>query len=132
MLRSPGLGAARTLLCFCLATLMTGCSATTESGSRDVTPVEADYYVDAGAVRVAIRVGFPVTRTVTQARFLWDGHTDEVALYPDDGTDPDVAPDCCSATRARPMSRSSPRPTPTATPRGRRPRQPSPVEASRR
>jgi len=55
--------------------------------------VRAEYFSSAFGVRVGIRVGFEETRVVTEARLVWDGHADEVALYPDDGTDPDVAPE---------------------------------------
>ncbi len=79
-----------------LLALVAGCSGTAGSEPTppdEATPVRATYFVDAGGVQVGIQVAYAETREVTEARFVWAGHSDEVALYPDDGTDPDVAPD---------------------------------------
>ena len=49
-----------------------------------------EYFVSEYGVRVGIRVDFPQDRTVTGARLVWSGGSDEISPYPLDGTDPDV------------------------------------------
>jgi hypothetical protein len=85
---------ARLLPSLCVVGALAGCGTAGHSpGTADGTPIDADYFVSEHGVRVGIRVGFDQAREITAARMLWDRHADAVALYPLDGTDPDVALD---------------------------------------
>lgn len=79
---------------------LTSCSSTaTPTASPDVTSVHADYYVSEYGVRVGIQVGYEETRTVTAARLVIGDKSEDTALYPLDGSDPDVPPESVKLER---------------------------------
>jgi hypothetical protein len=70
------------------------CGSATDLSSADpggVVRVAAEYFADEGGVRVGIELAFPEDRRVTDARLVWSGGRYDIAPYPMDGTDPDVA-----------------------------------------
>lgn len=75
-------------------TVLAGCgTGSGSSTSPDETPVQAEYYVSEYGVRVGINADFDQPREITDARLLWDDQSDEIGLYPTDGTDPGTPPD---------------------------------------
>jgi hypothetical protein len=76
-----------------------GSSSATPMGSPDVTSVHADYYVSEYGVRVGIQIGYDDARTVTAARLVLGGNAEDTALYPLDGSDPDVPPETIKLDR---------------------------------
>lgn len=62
----------------------------TDNASPAAAPVRANYQVSPWGVRIGIRVGFDEARTVTGARMLWRGDSQEIEFYPDDGSDPEA------------------------------------------
>lgn len=75
------------------ALISCGSSTATPTASQDVTSVRADYYVSEYGVLVGIRVGYDDARTVTAARLVIGDKSEDTALYPLDGSDPDVPPE---------------------------------------
>lgn len=63
------------------------------TASTDSVSVKADYFVSEFGIRVAMNVGFDQARRVTEATLRWDGGSDDVSLYPTDGSDPNAPPD---------------------------------------
>ncbi len=57
------------------------------------TPTTTEYFASEYGVRSGVRVGFSAIVGLTGARLLWEGGSEEVGLYPMDGTDPDVPPE---------------------------------------
>ena len=65
----------------------------------DARPTTVEYFASEYGVRLGVRVGFSEDRRVTGARLSWEGGSDEVGLYPLDGTDPDVPPETLDLPR---------------------------------
>ncbi|QKE03199.1 hypothetical protein [Nocardioides marmotae] len=56
------------------------------------TRIQADFYASEHGVRVGIKVGYPESREVTDARLSTGEESVHASLYPLDGTDPDREP----------------------------------------
>jgi hypothetical protein len=65
----------------------------------DATPVASEYFTSEYGVQVGVRVGYAEDRRLTGARLVWEGGSDEVALYPLDGTDPEPTPETLDLPR---------------------------------
>jgi hypothetical protein len=58
----------------------------------DAIPIASEYFASEYGVRVGVRIGFSEDRRLTGARLVWGEESEEVALYPLDGTDPEPPP----------------------------------------
>ena len=83
------------LLVTCLGGLAACGTATDQSTDQglDAKPKASEYFVSEYGVQVGVRVGFAEDRRLTGARLVWETGSEEVGLYPLDGTDPEPPPD---------------------------------------
>jgi hypothetical protein len=94
---------ARVLPSLCVVSVLAGCGTASDSASNaEETQVKATYFVSQYGVRVGISAEFDQTREITDARLLWDDQSDEIGLYPTDGTDPGTPPDSITVQPGEP------------------------------